>query len=30
MENFNSELGELGFSNDQLEEDLTPNEQEVR
>ena len=29
IENFNSELGELGFSNDQLEEDLTPNEQEV-
>jgi hypothetical protein len=29
MENFNSELAELGFSSDQLEEDLTPNEQEV-
>ena len=29
MENFNSELRELGFSSDQLEEDLTPNEQEV-
>ena len=29
LENFNSELIELGFSNDQLEEDLTPNEQEA-
>ena len=29
LENFNSELVEMGFTNDQLEEDLTPNEQEV-
>ena len=29
LENFYSELLELGFSNDQLEEDLTPNEKEV-
>ena len=29
LENFNSELIELGFSNDQLEGDLTPNEQEA-
>ncbi len=29
LENFSSELRELGFSNDQLEEELTPNEQEV-
>ena len=29
LENFNSELIELGFSNDQLEEDLTPNEQDA-
>ncbi len=29
LENFYSELLEMGFSNDQLEEDLTPNEQEV-
>ena len=29
IENFNSELIELGFSADELDEDLTPNEQEV-
>ena len=29
MENFNSELSELGFSTDELDEDLTQNEQEV-
>ena len=29
MENFNSELSELGFSTDKLDEDLTQNEQEV-
>jgi len=29
LENFYSKLVELGFTNDQLEEDLTPNEQEV-
>ena len=29
MENFNSELVDLGFSNDKLDEDLTQNEQEV-
>ena len=29
LENFNSELIELGFSTDELDEDLTPNEQEV-
>ncbi len=29
LENFNSELAELGFKNEALEEDLTPNEQEV-
>ena len=29
LENFNSELAKLGFSNDKLEEDLTPNEQDV-
>ena len=29
LENFNSELIELGFSSDQLDEELTPNEQEV-
>ena len=29
IENFNSELIELGFSSDQLDEELTPNEQEV-
>jgi len=29
LENFNSELAKLGFSNDKLEEDLTQNEQEV-
>ena len=29
LENFNSELVEMGFTNDQLDEDLTPNEQEV-
>lgn len=29
LENFNSELIELGFSTDELDEDLNPNEQEV-
>ena len=29
LENFNSELSELGFSTDKLDEDLTQNEQEV-
>ena len=29
LENFNSELIKLGFSTDELDEDLTPNEQEV-
>ena len=29
LENFNSELIELGYSTNDLDEDLTPNEQEV-
>ena len=29
LENFNSELAKLGFSNDKLEDDLTSNEQDV-